>query len=148
MLYGLLVLSTTFTLSQISPAYLTNTWEVADVDYYGDLVPRNATPGDRFQFVIRRDGRVIYESTARRGYSFRLEGEWEFFPREDLLVFYYNRRVIDDCGPRIDRRFRPVRATYFVERLNRDQLILRSQDGSRDFALLAVRDWRNRRRAW
>ncbi|MEM9835799.1 MAG: hypothetical protein AAF828_04825 [Bacteroidota bacterium] len=142
---------------------LTNDWVVGIEDQWGRYLPAANAAGDRFGFSIRENGAVTYESRVTRGASFLLRGQWEYFPRERTLVFYFDERVDRQVRRTRRRGFRspytyrngvsPYRQpnrnnrfrsganvqTYFVEKLSRDVLILRSQDGGRDFVLLSER---------
>lgn len=125
-------------------------WVVAEQNRYGDIVPTPAARyGEHFGFELNWDGRVVYTSSPARGLKFKLIGSWEYIPRERLLVFYYTTQKGNDGYSNFKKQFPPRRETYYVERINPGELVLRSRNGGRDFALLAtdrLDPYTNRRR--
>lgn len=115
---------------------LSGEWTLAEINRYGQVVPAYMDRGDYFGFDFARNGNVEYESTVGGGNSFILYGDWDYHPaNRTLIVRYFRRRSRLDR--RFQGRFRPSTKTYYVERLNRRELILRDRNGGRDFVLLA-----------
>lgn len=112
-------------------------WVVADQNRFGEVVPDVNCYGDYFGFDFDWNGRVTYTSSPARGLQFRLNGSWEYFPRERLLVVYYTSKRGNLGNRDFVEKFPPQQETYFVERINTREMILRSQSRGRDFALLS-----------